>query len=224
MNNPVITLKWIDNDLRQIKITIADGEDSSEIVYPRLEACDEKEYGGVLTRMFDRIRGLFEREFGRLDFYGPYGVITFESSILENLLRWHEESNFVSVEELPTVAKRNLTEKIKQLVRRWALSNKHMDLERAIDEFAKSTVKNFRWLFDFEISTAPKSLFNINKDALELEWYVLNQDDVNVQRKFSELQDEVKGIGRYKAIQLMEHINAYVSVCGGNSFEGASHA
>ena len=216
MSEPVISLKWVDDDLRQIKIIVADGQEPTDIVYPRPENCDGKAYGDVLARMFERISDLFERTFGRYDVYGPYGVFTNDSAILANLIKWQAKSNFVSVDPISITVRQNLEAKIKQLALGWGLSNASIDLESTADAFAKSTVRNFRWFFDFEISTAPKSLFNINKDALELEWYVLNHDKESADKKFAELSDEDKGIGSYKAHCLESCINAYARVADSN--------
>ena len=216
MSEPVISLKWVDDDLRQIKIIVADGQEPSDIVYPRPGNCDEKEYRAVLEKMFNRIIEAFKRDFPPHGIYSAYGVLGDESDTLASLVKWQEKSNFVSVEKIPALTSERIEETIKQLALGWGLSNTSIDLESTANAFAKSTVKNFRWLFDFEISTAPKSLFNINKDALELEWYVLNHDKESADKKFAELSDKDKGIGSYKAHRLESCINAYARVADSN--------
>ena len=216
MSEPVISLKWVDDDLRQIKIIVADGQEPSDIVYPRSEDCDEEEYDIAAGKMFDRILEAFNRKFPPQGIYSPYGVLRDKSNILANLIMWQEKCNFVSVDKMPESTTRKIAETIKQLALGWGLSNKSIGLERPANEFVKSTIKNFRWLFDFEVSTDSKSLLNINRDALKLEWYVLNHDDQNVQRKFSELLDEERGIGSYEANRVMSCINAYARVVDGS--------
>ncbi len=216
MSAPVISLKWVDDDLRQIKIIIANGQEPSYIVYPRTKDCDEKEYRAALEKMFNRITESFKRNFPPHDIYSAYGVLGDKSDTLASLIKWQEESNFVSVEKIPALTSKRIEGTIKLLALKWGLSNVPIDLEGRADAFVKSTVKNLRWLFDFEISTAPKSLLNINKDALELEWYVLNHDKESADKKFAELSDEDKGIGSYKACRLESCINAYARVVASN--------
>ena len=223
MDQTVIKLKWIDDDLRQIKIIVDDGQEPSYIVYPRSKECDRDKYCATLVKMFERICKLFEERFGILNIYGPYGVFTDDSAVLAHLINWHDISNFVSVDPIPVVARQRLEDKIKALALGWNLANKeyNADVERRAIIFAKSEVGNFRWLFDYEISIDEKCLLQINTDALELEWYALNHDDFARQRKFEDLANENGGIGLYEASRLRTSINSYSKIFGDKLFVSA---
>ena len=220
MDKKVISLKWMDDDLRQIKIIVDDGQEPSYIVYPRSKECDRDKYCATLAKMFERIYKLFKERFGIQSIYGPYGVFKDDSAVLAHLINWHDIS-FVSVDPIPVVARQRLEEKIKGLALGWNLTNKecNADVERRAIIFAKSVVENFRWLFDYEISIDEKSLLQINTDALEFEWYALNHDDFARQRKFEDLANENGGIGLYEASRLKTSVNSYSKIFGDKLLE-----
>ena len=202
-----ITLRWFDDDLKRIEIEVRDGKAPERMVYPRLEDCDEKEFDCKLGEFFSRIRTFLAKEYGRCGVYGPYGIFADDSAILAGLVLWQNNDENVQVEEISYNGRRKIAEMIKKMVLSWSLS---VDIPKcSVDTFVEYVMDNYRWLFDFKISSKVKSLLNINKDALELEWYVINDDRVNGDRKFKSL---VESIGLNMARRYNALINAHVYV------------
>lgn len=200
-----IVLRWSDDKLTRIEIEVRDGKAPVRMVYPKLEDCDEREYDCKLDEFFSRIRTFFAKTYGNLGVYGPYGIFTDNSALLAGLVLWQNNDEKVQVEEISSDVRRRIAEMIKEMVLGWDLSIK--DHKCSVDKFVGYVVDNSRWLFDFNVSAKAKSLFNINKDALELEWYVINDDRVNSDKKFMTLVDN---LGLNMARRCNALINAHV--------------
>lgn len=205
MTEPLLSLKWLNDDVDQIEIEIRDGKEPSRIVYPRQGDCEEAQYEYARGEFFLRILNKFEDLYGEHGILSRYGVLKDDSSILANLICWprdHQTMNdgYIAVDKIPVKVKCRLVEEVRQMAFDWKLSDCiKLDLEPMVTAFARFEVDNYIWLFNFEVPTEEKSLLNINKDALELEWYVFNHDDSKVKEKFSALVDDKKGDCSYLA-------------------------
>ena len=201
MNKPVIKVKWIDSTLKQIEIEIRDGKEPSRIVCPKPENCEEPLY--EREEFFFRIRRRLEELYGKHGILSYYGILKDNDEILEELICWprnHQvmDDKNISVDNIPDETSQILFENIRKMALGWKLPNDmEIDVERMASVFAKFEVNNYIWLFN--VKTDSRSLLNINKDALELEWYVFNHDDNNFQKKYAVLTDGASGICNEKA-------------------------
>ena len=213
MTEPLLSLKWLNDDVEQIEIEIRDGKEPSRIVYPKPENCEGKQCEYEPEKFFLSLINIFEDLYGEYGTLSRYGIFKGASAVLANLVCWPRNHPImydgnISVDKIPDVARYRLIEKIRQMVSGWKLSGYvEFDVESMATAFARFEIDNYIWLFDFEVPTEAKSLLNINKDALELEWYVFNHDDVNTQKKFSALCDGKDGVGSYMANRWMTSIN-----------------
>ena len=215
MTEPLLILKWLNDDVKQIEIEIRDGKEPSRIVYPRQEDIEEAQYEYVRGEFFYRILNKFEELYGKEGFLSRYGVLKDDSSVLANLICWprdHQIMNdgYIAVDKIPVKARCRLVEEIRQMALDWKLSNDRISAEPMAGDFAKFAVDNYTWLFNFEVPTVATSLLSVNRDALELEWYVFNHDDRKVQQKFSELADDKSGVGLYQAKRWQTIIDTYL--------------
>lgn len=211
MTEPLVSLKWLNDDVEQIEIEIRDGKEPSRIVYPRQEDIEEAQYEYVRGEFFYRILNKFEELYGKEGILSRYGVLKDDSSVLANLICWPRDhqtiyDGYIAVDKIPVKAKCRLVEEIRQMALDWKLSNDGISAEPMAGDFAEFAVDNYRWLFNFEVPTVATSLLSVNRDALELEWYVFNNDDVNIQKKFSALCDDKDGVGSYMANRWMTSI------------------
>jgi len=214
MNKTVIKVKWIDSTLKQIEIEIRDGKEPSRIVYPRQEDIEEAQYEYVRGEFFYRILNKFEELYGKHGILSCYGILKNNSDILKELICWprnHQvmEDKNISVDHIPDEAHQILFGNIRKMALGWKVSSDmEIDVEHMASVFAKFEVDNYIWLFN--CSADSKSLLNINKDAIELEWYEFNHDDKSFQKKFAGLIDGVSGIDNDQAIQWMNIIKGRV--------------
>lgn len=215
MDKTTISLKWINNESGQIEIELLDGNQPERLIYPfqknAKESQDQYEY--IRRAFFLRIRDELKKLYGERGMLSEYGILKDDSDLLKCLICWpidHQKipDGKVSVEKIPANLRIDIINKISQMASGWGLSNAAANISAS--GFAEYAVDNYRWLFDFEISTVSKSLLNINKDALELEWYVFNHDDRKVQQKFSELAYDKSGVGLYQAKRWQTIIDTYL--------------
>ena len=56
MTKPLLSLKWLDDDVKQVEIEIRDGKEPSRIVYPKPKDIEESQYEYARGEFFLRIR------------------------------------------------------------------------------------------------------------------------------------------------------------------------
>lgn len=220
-NDTTIGLKWCDEDLRHISLKV--GED--ECCYPMLDEHSDNigVYAVKLADIFERIREVLK----------PFcGFELDDSAILSNLVcldrsllteKTEEKSNpklkeslvklrrmFAGVEDIPENAKRRIAEAVRDMAIEWGLSDSSIDVRVEADIFGKYVVFCRRWLFDYKISISPKSLYYLNKDALELEWYVLHNDVTKRDEKMATLQHDANADARYRAYRYLKSSESHV--------------
>lgn len=205
MTKPLLSLKWLDDDVKQVEIEIRDGKEPSRIVYPKPKDIEESQYEYARGEFFLRIRDVFKVLYGEHDILSEYGIFRDDSAVLKELICWprnHQaiDDGNISVDKIPDASRAKLMENIRQMALGWKLSDDiEFDVEPMAATFARFEVDNYIWLFNFEVPTEAKSLLSINKNALEFEWYVFNHDKSNVQKKFSALVEDKSGVGSYLA-------------------------
>ena len=218
MDKPVIKVKWIESNLKQIEIAIRDSKEPSRIVYPKPENCDEAQYEYARGEFFYRVRKIFERLYGEHSILSSYGILKDDSDVLAILICWPRDHQImddgnISVDNIPRKVRDMLIENVRQMALGWKLSdNIELDVEPMAAAFARFEVDNYIWLFNFEVPTRAKSLLSINKDALELEWYEFNHDENKRQEKLSALADDEKGVGSYLAKRWMMNVRVNLQI------------
>ena len=207
MSTTKICLKWLGNDAKQIEIKLSDG--GAPIVYPseesRRQSLNKSE--DEFCPMFFRVIKIFEKLYGRNGIYSRHGIFNDDSSVLKCLICWPvnegDGNEYISVERIPREARQSIAEAIRHMAGYWKLSTEGRCTE---EDFANSAVDNYRWIFDFNVTPEMTSLSCINRDALELEWYWVNQDKSSFEKKYRQLAAQ---IGDYKANRYCKNIETY---------------
>ena len=209
MSTTKICLKWLSNDAKQIELKLSDG--GAPIVYPSEESRRQLQSGSEDSSypVFRRVVEMFENlcdDKGK-GIYSRYGIFNDDSSVLACLICWPvnegDSNEEVSVERIPREARQSIAESIRHMAGYWKLS---MEGKCTEEEFAKYAVDNYRWIFDFNVTPEVTSLSCINRDALELEWYWVNQDKSSFEKKYRQLAAQ---IGDYKANRYCKNIETY---------------
>lgn len=198
MNKTLISLKWLNHDVKQIELKLSDGD--APIIYPSEESCRQLQsrYEDEFSPMFLRVIKLFEHRYGDKGMYSRYGIFRDDSSVLACLICWPvnegDKNENISIERIPCEAQQSIAESIRHMTGYWKLSTEGKCTE---DVFADYVVDNYRWIFDFNVTPTVTSLSCINRDALELEWYWFNHDEISFENKYNQLVAQI-GIDKTK--------------------------
>ena len=228
MNTHKICLKWLNDDVKQIELEIFDGKQPVKIICPMS--------GGGLPDGFEpedadknplfRARNLLaeiccdNKDIDNNGIYSGYGILKDNSSILACLICWpiNERASHdgeIVVKSIPDKARQVIVERIREMAGYWQLTTQGNKC--SAKAFAEYAVKNYRWIFDFNITQTTTSISRINRDALELEWYWVNGDKQSFERKRNQLVDKV---GSYVVCRYCTNIKTYGKFIGGEVMGG----
>ena len=226
MNNKTeytkIILKWCDDELRQIMIGVEDKDGRNECCL--IGKASENPNWLKIADVFERIREVLRPVCG-------YDLE--DSSILSCLIGMdrdvlkYEDNNrnignenkeyagkmrqiFQGVDDIPDIAQKRVVGMVKDMAIEWGLSDATIDIQKEAGIFGEYVVFARRYLFTYEISKAMESLYDINADALELEWYTVHNDNVKRDAKRDVLLLNAKEDDKYRAYRYLTSSNAHV--------------
>lgn len=202
MSEPVIRLKWVDDDIKQIELTLETPERTWACVYP--PRSEGELY--IFDMVIDRVNTVIQKAFGPC----PANFEALNWLIGADIEKWKLVNIFI--EDIPVKSKNMLTDKISKMAKEWGLSSRGDDLDNKANLFARYVVDCRSWLFDSERTIKSGDLLDINSDALELEWYMLHKDERKLSQKIEQLLGSKNADEFYRVNRIIVLINSHARI------------